>query len=107
MGHARRRAATRSLHIDNTATHLGLEPATAIAAKYEQSAANFARVVARHPAIVVALSQLSRRAAAEARARLRPRSAPVQGPGARAEAPALGPGLSLRLYRAALYAEAV
>ena len=40
------------LHIDNTATHLGLDPAHAIAAKYEQSAANFARVVARHREVV-------------------------------------------------------
>ncbi|MET3666463.1 glycosyltransferase family A protein [Caulobacter sp. 1776] len=40
------------LHIDNTATHLGLDPAPAMAAKYEQSAANFARVVASHRDIV-------------------------------------------------------
>src|SRR6185437_4481186 len=39
-------------HIDNPATHLGLAPAAAMAAKFEQSAANFARVVAAHGDIV-------------------------------------------------------
>ena len=39
-------------HIDNTATHLGLDPAPALLGKYEQSAANFARVVAAHPEVV-------------------------------------------------------
>jgi GT2 family glycosyltransferase len=43
------------LHIDNTATHLGLDAAPAMAAKYEQSAANFARVVASHRDIVSAI----------------------------------------------------
>jgi glycosyltransferase involved in cell wall biosynthesis len=40
------------MHIDNTATHLGLDKAGVIAAKYEQSAKNFARVVAAHHDIV-------------------------------------------------------
>jgi hypothetical protein len=40
------------LHIDNTATHLGLDPARIIALKYEQSAANFARLLRSHPDIV-------------------------------------------------------
>ena len=39
-------------HIDNTATHLGLDTAEALARKYEQSAANFARVLAAHPEVV-------------------------------------------------------
>jgi glycosyltransferase involved in cell wall biosynthesis len=39
--------------IENTATHLGLDSATVLAAKYEQSVANFARVVAHHPEVVV------------------------------------------------------
>jgi hypothetical protein len=42
------------LHIDNSATHLGLDTAPTLAAKYEQSAANFARVVARHREVVSA-----------------------------------------------------
>jgi glycosyltransferase involved in cell wall biosynthesis len=39
-------------HIDNTATHLGLDTAESLARKYEQSAANFARVLAVHPEVV-------------------------------------------------------
>ena len=39
-------------HIDNTATHLGLDTAGALLGKYEQSAGNFARVLARHPGVV-------------------------------------------------------
>ena len=39
-------------HIDNQATHLGLDTAASLAAKYEQSPPNFARMLARHPAAV-------------------------------------------------------
>ena len=40
------------LHLDNPATHLGLDPARIIAQKYEQSAANFARILRAHPDVV-------------------------------------------------------
>lgn len=40
------------LHVDNPATHLGLDPARIIAIKYEQSAANFARLLRAHPDVV-------------------------------------------------------
>jgi glycosyltransferase involved in cell wall biosynthesis len=40
------------LHIDNPATHLGLDTPADLASKYEQSVANFARLVARHPDLV-------------------------------------------------------
>ena len=40
------------LHIDNPATHMGLDTVEQLAGKYEQSAGNFARVVARHPDVV-------------------------------------------------------
>ena len=36
-------------HIDNSATHLGLDTAPALLAKYEGSGPNFGRVLARHP----------------------------------------------------------
>jgi glycosyltransferase involved in cell wall biosynthesis len=36
------------LHIDNTATHLGLDDAKRLMGKYQKSGANFARVAARH-----------------------------------------------------------
>ena len=39
-------------HIDNTATHLGLDTASVLAAKYGGSGPNFARVLARHPQTV-------------------------------------------------------
>ncbi len=40
------------LHIDNPATHLGLDPARVITVKYAQSAANFARLLQAHPEVV-------------------------------------------------------
>ena len=40
------------IHVDNPATHMGLDTTASLAGKYEQSAANFARVVAKHPDIV-------------------------------------------------------
>ncbi|MEI9965928.1 MAG: glycosyltransferase [Caulobacteraceae bacterium] len=44
--------AHKILHIDNPATHLGLDSARVIAAKYEQSAANFAYIARLHPDVV-------------------------------------------------------
>lgn len=95
------------VHLDNTATHMGLDTVEALAAKYEQSAPNFARVVARHPDFVVAYP--SYRVAKKLKV----------VPGLKAVRPlfkraahmtALPVPLrafSLRLYRAALYAEAI
>ena len=40
------------LHIDNPATHLGLDGARTLAMKYEQSGANFALILKAHPDIV-------------------------------------------------------
>lgn len=37
------------IHIDNTATHLGLDPDPKLIEKYASSAGNFARLVERHP----------------------------------------------------------
>jgi glycosyltransferase involved in cell wall biosynthesis len=37
------------LHIDNTATHLGLDDAKTLMGKYARSGANFARLAERHP----------------------------------------------------------
>lgn len=95
------------LHIDNTATHLGLDPARAIAAKYEQSAANFARVVARHREIVERYPSY-RAARMLKRLPLRGAWRPALKAVALAEAaPLAARALAMRLYRAALYAEAV
>jgi glycosyltransferase involved in cell wall biosynthesis len=95
------------LHVDNPATHLGLDPTPVMAAKFEQSAANFARVAAAHPQIV-------RRYPSYRAARMLKR-APLRGlwrPWLKAAAlsegaPVAARAFALRLYRAALYAEAV
>jgi GT2 family glycosyltransferase len=95
------------LHVENSATHLGLDTAEALAGKYEQSIANFARVVARHPEVVGAYP--SYRAArllkrAPGRAVLKPLFKAMALSGL---LPTAARAVSLRLYRAALYAEAV
>ena len=95
------------LHIDNTATHLGLDPAPVMAAKYEQSAANFARVVAAHREVVSAYPSY-RAAKILKRAPLRGLWRPLVKAYALAElAPVKSRAFAMRLYRAALYAEAV
>jgi glycosyltransferase involved in cell wall biosynthesis len=94
-------------HIDNSATHLGLTPAAAIAAKFEQSVANFARVVAAHGDIVRGYPSY-RVARALKRAPLRALWRPWLKAAALSDAGPAGPrAFALRLYRAALYAEAV
>jgi glycosyltransferase involved in cell wall biosynthesis len=94
-------------HVDNPATHLGLAPAAAMAAKFEQSAANFARVVAAHGDIVRTYPSY-RAARALKRAPLRALWRPLLKAFALIDAlPAAPRAFALRLYRAALYAEAV
>ncbi|HZZ90321.1 MAG TPA: glycosyltransferase family A protein [Caulobacteraceae bacterium] len=94
-------------HIDNPATHLGLAPASAIAGKFEQSAANFARVVAAHGDIVRAYPSY-RAAKALKRLPLRKVWRPWLKAAALLDLAPPGPrAFALRLYRAALYAEAV
>ena len=94
-------------HIDNTATHMGLDRPETLARKYEQSVGNFARVIRKHPQVV---SQYASYKAAKllkfvpllslARALLK----------ATALTPALPARMragALRVYRAALYAQVV
>ena len=95
------------LHIDNSASHLGLDTAAAIAAKYEQSAVNFARVVSSHREIVSAYPSYK---VARILKRLPWREVwrPMLKTFALNEAaPTPLRAFALRLYRAALYAEAV
>ncbi len=97
----------RVVHVDNPATHMGLDTVEALAAKYEQSAPNFARVVSRHPDFVSAYPSFK---AARALKRLPAldRVRPWMKRAARATwLPVKARAFSLRLYRAALYAEAV
>ena len=95
------------VHIDNPATHLGLDGAAVIAAKYEQSAANFGRVVAEHLHLVETYPSY-RLAKAMKHAPLRGTWRPMLKTIALADKRPLGArDIAMRLYRAALYAEAV
>jgi hypothetical protein len=95
------------LHIDNSASHLGLDPAPMMAAKFEQSAANFGRMVQGHRALVETFPIYG---AARLLKRLPLRGVwrPMIKATALAEAlPVRLRAFAMRLYRAALYAEAV
>lgn len=94
-------------HIHNTATHLGLDTACVIAGKYEQSAANFARVVASHRDIVsrypsYKVARLLKRAPLAALWRPWLKTIALAD-----SAPVRLRALTMRLYRAALYAEVI
>lgn len=97
----------RVVHLDNPATHLGLDRADQLAGKYEQSVANFARVVDRHPDFV------SRYPSYKAARLLKGAPGVKRWRGLFKQAalseflPVKARAFSLRLYRAALYAEAV
>ncbi len=93
--------------MDNPATHLGLDPADVIARKYEQSVENFRRIVKAHRAVV------SRYPSYKVARLLKP--IPLKGiwrpmlkAVALAEVAPIGlRAFCMRLYRAALCAEAV
>jgi glycosyltransferase involved in cell wall biosynthesis len=95
------------VHLDNPATHMGLDTVAALAGKYEQSAPNFARMVRRHPEIVAAYPSYK---AAKLLKRLPglPLMRRLTRNGAEAGwLPVGARAFSLRLYRAALYADAI
>ncbi len=95
------------LHIDNSASHLGLDPAPMMAAKFEQSAANFARMVRGHRTLVETFP-IYGAARMLKRLPLRGLWRPVIKATALADAlPVRLRAFAMRLYRAALYAEAV
>lgn len=94
-------------HVDNPATHMGLDTVPMLAGKYEQSAPNFARIAARHPELVAAWPSYR---AAKTLKRLPGLGLlrPLMRRGAEAGwLPVAARAFSLRLYRAALYADAV
>jgi glycosyltransferase involved in cell wall biosynthesis len=94
-------------HIDNTATHLGLDRDDALLGKYEQSAANFARVIAAHPDVVRTYPSY-RAARVLSRAPLRTLWRPwLKRMAMTAFAPLRMRSLAARTYRAALYADVV
>jgi len=95
------------VHEDITATHLGLDTAPVMARKYEQSSANFARVVASHRAVVSKYPSY-RVARMLSWVPLRGAWRPMLKAAALSEAlPLPARAFAMRLYRAALYAEAV
>lgn len=94
-------------HIDNTATHLGLDTAETVAAKYEQSVANFARVIAAHRTIVAGYPSY-KVAKFLSMTPLRRTWRPILKAVALTQSlPTKVRAFSMRLYRAALYAEVV
>ena len=95
------------LHIDNPATHLGLDTAAAIAAKYESSTANFARILARHPQVIMAypsyrLARVLRRTPFRKVWRGMLKAAALSP-----LPPMIARIAAMKVYRAALYAEVV
>ncbi|MDB5469577.1 MAG: glycosyl transferase [Caulobacter sp.] len=95
------------LHPDIPASHLGLDTAPALVAKYRQSAANFARVVEAHPQVVSGYASFK---VARLIRRLPARSLLREAARLAALSEALPSGLrafAMRLYRAGLYAEVV
>ena len=94
-------------HIDNTATHMGLDTAANLARKYEQSVANFARVVSKHFDVVSSypsyrVARLLKRVPLTGALRGVLKTAALTP-----ALPAKARAFSLRLYRAALYAQVV
>ena len=94
-------------HVDNSATHLGLDTAEALAAKYENSGANFARVLAAHPERVrtypsYRVARLVRRWPARAALRTALRRLALSP-----RAPLPARVAAMKLFRAAVYAEVV
>ena len=95
------------VHIDNPATHMGLDTVPDLARKFDQGAGNFARVVALHPEIVQTYPSYK-----AARALKRLPSLPLIRRMARGAAlspllPTRTRAFALRLYRAAVYADAI
>lgn len=95
------------VHIDNPATHMGLDTVEDLARKFDQGAGNFARVVALHPETVAAypsyrVAKLLKRLPALSLVRRLTRQAARTG-----ALPVKARAFALRLYRAAVYADAV
>ena len=94
-------------HIDNTATHMGLDTPQTLARKYEQSVGNFKRVVEKHPHVV---SQYPSYKVAKILKKVpllgafRPL---IKSAGLTPLLPVKIRAFALRLYRAALYAQVV
>ena len=94
-------------HIDNPATHMGLDRTETLARKYEQSVANFARVVAQHREVVARYPSYKVACLLKRIPGLAAWRKGFKGLAQVSLAPLRLRALALRLYRAALYAEVV
>jgi len=92
------------IHIDNTATHMGLDNTNALISKYGNSGENFARMVRRNPqeADTMALTKAARKLA---KLPGRPIVRSLSKLAAKSSLPASLRLKALKLYRAAVYAE--
>ena len=97
----------RVVHLDNAATHMGLDTVAALAGKYEQSAPNFARMARRHPGIVAAYPSYKAARLLKRLPGLPWLRGQMRRTAERDWLPVAARAFSLRLYRAALYADAV
>lgn len=95
------------LHIDNPATHMGLDTVQALAAKYEQSAPNFARVIAKHPDIISGYASFKAARLLKTVPGLSLVTPAIKAVASLDALPVALRAFALRLYRAALYARAV
>ncbi|MBE7218385.1 MAG: glycosyltransferase family 2 protein, partial [Caulobacteraceae bacterium] len=94
-------------HVDNSASHLGLDSAAALLSKYEGSAANFGRLAARHPEMVARypshrVARWIRRLPARGALRAALRRLALDE-----RAPLLARVFAAKTFRAAVYAEVV
>ena len=92
------------VHIDNTATHLGLDDTKVLLEKYGESGANFARMVSRHPEAALKMN-LARAARKLANMPGRSVIACISKWAAQSRLPNSLRLKALKLYRAATYAE--
>lgn len=95
------------LHPDIPATHMGLDTVAALAGKYEQAAPNFARLVRRHPGMVADWPAYRAARALKRLPGLAWLRGKMRGAAAAGWLPVPARAFALRLYRAALYSEAV
>lgn len=95
------------VHIDNPATHMGLDTVESLAGKYEQAAPNFARMAERHPDIVATYPSFRAARALKRIPLLLRLKGLLRAAACTGWLPVKLRAFSLRLYRTALYAEAV
>jgi glycosyltransferase involved in cell wall biosynthesis len=94
-------------HIDNTATHMGLDRPETLARKYEQSVGNFARVIRKHPQVVSQYASYKAAKLLKIIPLLSVARSILKAVALNDALPARLRASALRVYRAALYAQVV